>query len=326
MMTQIDCERAEVLAGAIALDEADDAERSRYRAHLSRCAACVSSLGGERAIEATMQAVARARDAESWQPELVRPWQARRTRTWTWAPLALVGALSAVVIGLWVVHPAARLAGAARVARTTTTRMGAAQRPAMRVAVARLPQHAVPVVPHAAPLRVAHHVVDLRVPATRATARPAAPVVRRLEPAPRIVAMAPDRRDEASLGAMRTTRSAIPAYRHQAESIALVPRSIVIRDVGPLRGHGVRPDPPLIAAAQLRNEGLDAATTVYEVSVDARGVPTHCTITKSSGILAIDDAVCAAAMAARFHPRTVNGTAIASRYRDAFVFLAPGGS
>ncbi len=325
MMTQIDCERAEVLAGAIALNEADDAERSRYRAHLSRCAACVSSLGGERAIEATMQAVARARDAESWQPELVRPWQARRARTWTWAPLALVGALSVVVIGLWVVHPAPHVAGAARVARTTTTRTGVTQRPAVRVAVARPPQHAVPIVPHVAPLRVAHHVVDLRV-TTRAIARPAAPVVRRREPAPLIVAMAPDRRDEASLGAMRTTRSAIPAYHHQAESIALVPRAIVIRDVGPLRGHGVRPDPPLIAAAQLRNEGLAAATTVYEVSVDARGVPTHCTITKSSGILAIDDAVCAAAMAARFHPRTVNGTAIASRYRDAFVFLAPGGS
>ncbi len=95
-----------------------------------------------------------------------------------------------------------------------------------------------------------------------------------------------------------------------------------MREAVPLAGAKIVPQPPPIAGAELAAEGLDAATTVYVVSIDERGVPTGCTIERPSGILAIDEAVCRAAMKARFSPRTINGRAVAGTYRDAFVFLS----
>ena len=69
-MSSHDCARAEITAGAVALGEATDAERDSYRRHLSVCRRCLECLGGERDVERTMQLVARARDAESWQPDI----------------------------------------------------------------------------------------------------------------------------------------------------------------------------------------------------------------------------------------------------------------
>lgn len=62
------CARAEVLAGAIALDEASAAEREEYRNHLATCPSCVRAFGGEREIERVMTRVAHARAAETWEP------------------------------------------------------------------------------------------------------------------------------------------------------------------------------------------------------------------------------------------------------------------
>jgi hypothetical protein len=62
------CTRAEVLAGAIALDEASAAEREEYRNHCAICPACVRAFGGEREIERVMARVAHAREAETWDP------------------------------------------------------------------------------------------------------------------------------------------------------------------------------------------------------------------------------------------------------------------
>lgn len=62
------CDRAESLAGAIALGEASAAEREQYRLHLAHCARCVEAYGGERNIERVMAVVARARDDERWEP------------------------------------------------------------------------------------------------------------------------------------------------------------------------------------------------------------------------------------------------------------------
>ncbi|MGC1381272.1 MAG: hypothetical protein WA814_09675, partial [Candidatus Baltobacteraceae bacterium] len=70
MTSSAACARAEVLAGAIALNEAGDAEREEYRRHLAGCANCLASLGGERAIERVMSVVGEARDAERWEPDL----------------------------------------------------------------------------------------------------------------------------------------------------------------------------------------------------------------------------------------------------------------
>ena len=43
-----ECARAEVLAGAVALGEASDAERDAYRRHLAGCSRCIAAYGGER--------------------------------------------------------------------------------------------------------------------------------------------------------------------------------------------------------------------------------------------------------------------------------------
>ena len=120
---------------------------------------------------------------------------------------------------------------------------------------------------------------------------------------------------------MQTVQTMAPTYSHQAESIAMGPREIVVRDVAPLPGSMPAPNPAPIAASELAAEGLAAVTTVYAVAVDDRGLPTSCSIEKPSGILAIDEAVCKAAMRARFSPRTIDGRATPSTYRDAYVFL-----
>jgi hypothetical protein len=69
-------DRFEVLAGAVILGEASDAERAQFAAHAAACALCgtaADDAGGVRA------AFARARGAETWRPALGDP-VARRLR------------------------------------------------------------------------------------------------------------------------------------------------------------------------------------------------------------------------------------------------------
>ncbi len=77
---------------------------------------------------------------------------------------------------------------------------------------------------------------------------------------------------------------------------------------------------PAIAGA-----GGAAGTTAFTVRVDAGGRPLSCTVGKSSGSRALDDAVCRAAMRGRYAPRMVNGRATAGAYRGA-VTIGSGGS
>jgi anti-sigma factor RsiW len=87
MTSRDDCSAAQSLAGAIALGEATESERDRYRAHLAGCAACVNDLGGERELERVAAVVAQARDDERWEPD-IRKALARRPaprRAWSWA-------------------------------------------------------------------------------------------------------------------------------------------------------------------------------------------------------------------------------------------------
>ncbi|MGA8574687.1 MAG: energy transducer TonB [Candidatus Cybelea sp.] len=98
MSIRADCGAAERLAGAIALDEACDAEREVYRKHLAACPQCVSELGGEREIERVMTSVARARDDERWEPDL-RPALARsRVARPRWSAMAAVAAAAMVIL------------------------------------------------------------------------------------------------------------------------------------------------------------------------------------------------------------------------------------
>lgn len=95
MTSRDDCSAAQSLAGAIALGEATEIERDRYRAHLAGCAGCVNELGGERELERVAAVVAQARDDERWEPD-IRKALARRPvprRAWSWA-----AALAVVVI------------------------------------------------------------------------------------------------------------------------------------------------------------------------------------------------------------------------------------
>lgn len=94
MTIQVDCTRAERLAGAIAIGEAGEAEREAYRAHLAGCAHCLHELGGEREIERVMAVATQARDEERWEPDLRRLLSPRRNARWTWgAAFALVAAV-----------------------------------------------------------------------------------------------------------------------------------------------------------------------------------------------------------------------------------------
>ena len=64
------CARAEILAGALALGEATDAERNEFRSHIAVCSSCLNAIGGEREIERTMEIVSEARASEVWEPVL----------------------------------------------------------------------------------------------------------------------------------------------------------------------------------------------------------------------------------------------------------------
>ena len=70
MTARTDCAQAELLAGAIALGEADETERNTYRAHLAICSRCCFELGGEREIERVMSVATGAQDGERWAPDL----------------------------------------------------------------------------------------------------------------------------------------------------------------------------------------------------------------------------------------------------------------
>jgi hypothetical protein len=105
MMTRCDCARAETLAGAIALGETDEVQRDSYRAHLATCGRCRGELGGEREIERVMAAVAGARDAEQWEPDLRAATMRPRGRYGAWRWVAALAAVAALVVGIRAMAP-----------------------------------------------------------------------------------------------------------------------------------------------------------------------------------------------------------------------------
>lgn len=324
------CARAEVLAGAIALGETSDVEREQYRLHVAACRHCVNALGGEREIERTANVVALARDGETWQPDL-RGWMTshRKRRALTWR-FGLSGVAAAVVVSLGI-HAIVAANISVSVppsnAQPATVALGS-----MQVTLERRPaaqRHKAPAAaPAAAPrLEVVHNVVTLHrptapvavaqaVPRVAASPKPVA-IVPKAKAVREIVAMAPTQRDEKSISALKTAATAAPPAA-RAESMAIFPTITVIHDAMPLGGeNAIVPHPALIAY----NEGAEG-TTAFEVAIDEKGAPVRCTITKPSGYLVLDDAVCKAAMRAHYSPKTVNGHAVSGVYRDAFTFRA----
>lgn len=309
-------------AGAVALGEASDPERDAYRRHLSGCGRCLSSLGGERDIERTMNLVAQARETESWDPDVRTASRDRaQAKRFAWRfSLAAAATAAVVAIGVHALLPNEVKPEAARVAFA---------RKAPTAAPARLPHRAAA----GHDLVVLHNVVTLKRPPLVPAVPPhvakngapmrAAPPVHRPAAtgvAPTVVAAAgPSQRDERAITALRTVGTAPPLPQH-AEAIAVLPA--VNHDVVPVGGESaIVPHPSPIAYYE-NAEG----TTAFEVSVDERGLPVKCSITKSSGYLVLDEAVCRAAMHARYLPRTINGRAVSSLYRDAITFAAGSGN
>lgn len=318
-----ECARAEVLAGAVALGEASDAEREQYRRHIAACRRCVSAFGGEREIERTASVVAAARESETWQPDL-RGWMtARRKRRATTWRFGLSGVAAAIVLSLGIhalVAANITVPASPSDAAPTTVAFGGMQVTLER----RQPpvHHAAPSGSVAAPaprLEVVHNVVTLHRPAVpaapriAATPKPAAVVAKAHAPA--IVAMVPSQRDERSISALKTAATAAPPAAH-AESMAIVPPVPVVHDAMPVGGESaIAPHPSDI----WYSEGAEG-TTAFEVLVDEKGAPVKCTITKSSRYLVLDEAVCKAAMRVRYMPKTINGRAVSGVYQDAVIF------
>jgi len=197
MISRGACVKAESLAGAIALGEAQENDREAYRNHLAGCERCVTALGGEREIERVMALVSAAREDERWEPDLRKLLARRRTpnRAWLWVGSA--AAAVALIAGI-------RASG---------------------------PRPATP---------PAHHVISAQ---------------------------------EAHALAVLDTQTAA-------------------------RGEG-RAESLVVGAATL--------STAFEVSVDERGVPIRCKITKSSGDRTLDRNVCLTAMHVRYSPRAAQG-------------------
>lgn len=327
------CRQAEISAGAIALGEASQQQRESYRAHVASCATCLDSFGGEIAIERTMACIPRARESETWDPDMtrvVRDRIARRSRAWRWAAAAVASCVAIVAFAHVVSGSALRsmtptLADPLVVhydgGRLVLEKRSVEQQARATAAVAAAQPRVV----------VVHNVVNLaRIPAAapQRVARVREPAAHRA--APRHLAYVPPNGRADGVPVWRQGGGAFTTVSHETtttttnEAGAVSPNeaSIVVapayaaRDAAPIGGEtAINPKPPLIAYA----EGAQG-TTVFKVAIDARGTPTKCTITQSSGYRSLDDAVCRAAMAAKYTPRTVNGTPEPGIYLDAFTF------
>jgi TonB family protein len=323
------CSRAEILAGAIALGEATEAEREEYRNHISTCASCLAALGGEREIERVMATVAQARDAETWEPIPRRLGERTRARMRVWsAGAAVLAAAVALSFGVHVLLATAVRAPsigpeAVAVEHATPFHVTLERRP--HVAATAAPVVVAKATPSPPSMVVTHTVIERHGnKVTQTTTQTTTTQTEVAEaPIPQVTAPASNvpiwRRDEAMPVEHAVTAqqpaTAAPVLGGRAESMAVTPVAVV-HDVLPLGGDAaIKPQIPAIAYA----EGAQG-TTAFEVQVDERGNPVKCTITKKSGYLALDNAVCKAAMAARYSPRTVNGKAVLGLYRDAFTF------
>jgi TonB family protein len=330
-------DRIESLAGAIALGEATDEERREYREHISSCPRCLGALGGEHEIERVASTVGQARDAEVWKPgirDVVGARMRRRSRTLRWSA-SFFGVALAASFGIHALLAAGVPHVAVIPAAKTTS---ANDSDVMRVWVDR-PMTTAPAPVAVAPpqrLIVTHNVIQIaRAPLAASVANAAAPAAPKDQSKPRdLIAMTvhPSRaehgagkipvwrrndtawRTVATTTTTSVTETAPQTFTHSAESLQVT--QPITREVSPLGGEtAINPQPPMIAYA----EGAEG-TTVFEVMVDERGVPTKCVVTNSSGYPVLDDAVCKAAKRAHYTPKMVDGRAVPGVYHDAFTF------
>lgn len=334
-MIQQGCARAEILAGAVALGEATEVEREEYRRHISACGACLRELGGEREIERVMSVVDDARASETWEP-VGSPLS--RSRRSSFVPALKYG--GSVIASALALSFALHLVVAASF-RTSSTPPETDIAALGQITHVTLDRRQAETAPKRDEPRlvVVHNVITLRAPnAGRGSADSVVPKPAEVKQSTTVVAatqIAESPRQQAQTQSFQQRRpSLLPARRRDAatptivaesappieahaESIAMAP-SYSSRDVVPIGGEtAINPQPAAIAYS----EGAEG-TSVFEVSVDDRGVPAKCTITKSSGFVVLDEAVCRAAMKAKDAPRIVGGRPASGVYRDAFTFRA----
>lgn len=317
----------ESIAGAIALGEATDADRRKYREHIASCPDCLTELGGEHEIERTMAGVGTARDGEVWEPQLgnvferraVRPSQALRFA----AAFAVTFAGAAAALHFFALPSSApvtlpadgtRLSAAVTRAANAQGTSSQSQRRLVVfhnvVQIARAPV----VLPY--PSHSASSQADAKAPEIAAVT-----VYPQFAPASKNRAKTSTARDPVWRTVSRMTTTALtetaPQRVSSAESLQLgTAFHSGTTEAAPLGGEtAINPQPPMIAYA----EGAEG-TTVFEVVIDEHGFPTKCVITKPAGYRFLDDAVCKAAMKARFLPKTIEGRAVPGVYRDAFTF------
>ncbi len=326
------CHQAEILAGAIALGEASDAERQAYRGHVATCAACLRANGGENEIERTMGQVAIARDGETWDPDLTGRVRDRMSNGKRYLRAGLSFASILIVVSL-ALHFVA-VTGLNKIMPTFADPL-VVNYDGQRIVLEKRSTASLPAATSQPRMVVEHNVVTLtRQPPTplqaqaqiasvavssQANARVERATTQNVLPAPAI------REQSFAHDAVSSRHSgggggAVPALN--AQSAAGAPVSIVVapaytvRDAEPLGGDAALvPQPAPIAYSQNAS-----GTSVFSVQIDERGVPSKCTITKSSGYLALDESVCRAAMKARYQPKTVNGKPVSGSYSDAFTF------
>ncbi len=309
----------ESLAGAIALGEATDADRRAYREHIAGCTECLTELGGEHELARTNAIVAEARDGEVWNPQLGSVFR-RRSRGLS--PVVRFAAAFAVTFGL----AAAALHYFAVPVRNTQASV------VSYVPAAETVKHsALPLAGQTQQRRfmVYHNVVQMaRAPVAPAAQPPAktpeiaaVTVYPQTAPRSKTPASVPVWRDPVWRTVARMTTTSLsetsPQRVSSAEMLQLRSggRSLT-NDATPIGGEtAINPQPPMIAYA----EGAEG-TTAFEVLIDERGMPTKCVITKPAGYRFLDEAVCKAAMKARYSPKTLDGRPVPGLYRDAFTF------
>ncbi len=87
--------------------------------------------------------------------------------------------------------------------------------------------------------------------------------------------------------------------------IASSQRTVSLRDASALAALDTQTTPPREARAEsLRVGAATTLSTAFDVTVDERGTPLQCRITKSSGFRLVDRSVCRAAMHAHYSSPT----------------------
>ena len=331
-------DRIEILAGAIALGEATDAERLEYREHIAACPHCLDALGGEHEIERVAQTVAAAREGETWSPVLGDV-VARRSRAATRkiqygvtaASIAIAASLGIHAIAASTFSPLSLNAQKPVAIDLGTTRIVLEQRHTDAAPAAATPARKGVAAAPQRQLVVLHNVVSMqRQPVTAARTDAAVPastfvVVHPKQPAVRRPKSNRPVWDDQTSDSWRTVatttttsqmETAPQSFANRAESIQFNSPPAHDREASVVGGEtAINPQPPMIAY----DEGAEG-TSVFEVTVDPRGNPVKCTITKSSDFLVLDNAVCKAAMSARYLPKIQDGRAVTGIYADAFTF------